>query len=184
MRLEWMNTLLPGIAALAHCTQGTKKHTEGDVARHTWLVFQHFTRLAPERLGRPAEFIEQLAILIHDCRKPETRTELEPGAVSFPGHEELAVADAVRVAPLLELSTDEAEKLCYLVATHGEAHRWSQLSTPERKALCVSPWAPSMALLQEADALACLYPDGSHGPVYWNELCVAIEKFRGEAGRQ
>jgi HD domain-containing protein len=169
----WLNARIPGLADLIDCSQGTHKHCEGDVARHTALVFQHLCALAPDRLGREADFIERLAVVFHDLKKPATRIETADGPVRFPGHEALSAEEARRLAPELGLSSSEAERLEFLVAEHGNAHLWAKLPPEPRRRIAGSPWRASLALLQEADARACLFPDGSHLPVYFDAILQA-----------
>lgn len=166
----WLNDLIPGMNLLADCDQGTAAHLEGNVAIHTGLVFDNLLTVCQQRLNRSPDFIERLSVLLHDCRKPQTRAPQSGGKVSFPGHEELAACEVPRLAEVLKLSEEEAGRLHFLVARHGDAHTWKDLSASVRAELLVSPWIISLALIQEADARSCILGDGSHLPVFWEEL--------------
>lgn len=166
----WLNGFVPGLNRLAGCDQGTVAHLEGDVAVHTALVFDNLKKVAAARLKRPPDLIENLSVLLHDLRKPDTRAELAGGVVGFPGHEALAGPEAERIARELELSAEESARLHFIVIHHGDAHSWLELSASLQNELRSSPWVTSLALLQEADARSCLFPDGTHLPVFWNEL--------------
>lgn len=166
----WLNDLIPGLAALLTCDHGTQRHLEGDVARHTALVYTNMLETAERRYARRPEFVELLSVLLHDLRKPDTRTPHPDGDVTFPGHEMLAGGDADRLSARLKLTPDETACLSYLVRRHGDAHSWPALSEEQRLELAKSPWLPSLALLQEADALSCILPGGSTMPVYFREM--------------
>jgi hypothetical protein len=110
-------------------------------------------------------------VVLHDCRKPQTRTPQPDAGVSFPGHEAMAAREVVpQLVQTLELSADEASCLTFLVAKHGDAHSWKVLSRREQNELSTSAWKESMALLQAADAKSCLLPGGKHLRIFWNEL--------------
>jgi hypothetical protein len=82
--MPWINQIIPGINLLENCDQGKTKHLEGNVAIHTGLVFDSLLEIAKLKLNREANFIERLAVVIHDIKKPQTRKENEDGSVSFP----------------------------------------------------------------------------------------------------
>ncbi|MBN8550003.1 MAG: hypothetical protein J0M12_11865, partial [Deltaproteobacteria bacterium] len=126
--------------------------------------------VARARLGREATFIERLSAVLHDVRKPASRRAFEDGSVDFPGHEALGAKEVPGIAKTLGLSERETAQLHFLVARHGDAHGVPVLSPQELQELTSSPWAESLALLQEADARSCILLDGSHLPIFWNEL--------------
>ena len=167
----WFNEIVPGAEQMIGCGQGTTKHLEGDVAEHTALVFENLLKVAVRRLGREADFVERLAVVLHDLRKPAVRVDRGGGDIAFPGHEALAAKDVSVIGEYLGLSISAIERLHFLVARHGDAHSWEEIGEEGRMELRASPFAESLALLQEADALSCLFPDGSHLPIYWNEIC-------------
>lgn len=173
---DWFNAFIPGARALIGCDQGTDAHLEGDAATHTALVFETIDAVARTRMGRAADPVEKLAVLLHDIAKPVTRTVLEGGGVSFPGHEAPGAEISLEVAKNLALSKEDADKLHYLVAQHGNAHEWPQLSAGIKNEITNSPWALSLGLLQEADARSCLLPGGGHLPVYWDEITALRRK--------
>ena len=144
----------------------------GKVANPTALVVEHLISLDPLRLGRDADFIERLSVILHDWTKPETRSPLPNGFVAFPGHEELAAVEVPKISQVLNLRDSEHEKLLYLVAEHGKAHSWGRLPAEEQGRIRSSPWIKSLALLQEADARSCILPGQSHLPVNWDLLVL------------
>lgn len=166
----WMNRVIPGLDALENCDQGTVAHLEGNVAIHTALVFENLFIVCQERLGRKPTFVEQLSVLFHDWRKPQTRYEPNPGEVSFPGHEERAARELVPIAKALGLSKYEVDQLVFIVGRHGDAHAYPSLSNAKQQELSSSTWKTSLALLQDADARSVLSPDGAQLPIYWNEI--------------
>ena len=166
----WLNEIIPQVERMVGCGQGTLQHLEGDVAVHTALVFENLLQAARVRLRREADFVERLSVLLHDLRKPAVRREREDGSVSFPEHEALAAAEVPAIAARIGLTMAESEKLQFLVARHGDAHSWAKISQVMRDELRASPFAESLALLQEADARSCLFPDGSHLPIFWAEI--------------
>ncbi len=167
----WLNDLVPNVALMIGCGQGgVTKHLEGDCAEHTILVISNTVEVARRRLGREPDFIELLSALLHDLCKPATRVERADGEVSFPGHEALSAAEVPAIARRLELDKSETERLHFVVARHGDAHRWQELNAELRSELTASPYRESLAILQEADARSCLFPDGGHLPVFWEEL--------------
>ena len=166
----WLNRIVPGLDRLKGCDQGRLTHLEGDVAVHTALVFKNLSAVAAARLDRKPDFIERLAVLVHDLKKPATRNAAQDGAVSFPGHEASAAQEICVIAERIALSPQETERLHFIVARHGDAHGWRDLSEQQRIELTSSPWIISLALMQEADARSCIMPGGAHLPIYWNEL--------------
>ncbi len=141
---------------------------EGDVAIHTSLVFEHMNECAKTRLGRDPDFVERLSVLLHDLKKPESRVDDGDGGVTFPGHEKLAALEVPTIAGRLGLTEEEEAKLYFLVAEHGEASRFLALPEDTQGRLWDSPFLESLALLQEADALSCIKPDGTPKSVYWD----------------
>lgn len=166
----WLNELIPGIGEIVGCDQGNKNHLEGDVAVHTALVFEKMAAISHERLAREPDFIEKVAVLLHDLKKPQTHTEDGEGGVTFPDHEALSAEAVGPLSTLLELPREEKDRLYFIVYHHGNAHSFEKLTPEEQQQLQSSPFAQSLALLQAADALSCVRPDGTHLPVYWDEI--------------
>ena len=165
----WLNDSIPGLSALSGCQQGSR-HLEGDVATHTGLVVANLRSVAKRRLHRDADFVELLGALIHDLKKPETRVENSPGDVSFPGHEALASKVCSSIATTFGLSEEDTARLTFIVAHHGEANRFLKLDAETRTDLVRSPFATSLALLHEADALSLIREDGSRAEIFWSSL--------------
>lgn len=166
----WLNEVLPGIRALIGCDQGMEYHSEGDVGIHTAMVFEELERVFRADVGRGPDFIEQLSALMHDWKKPVTRAANPDGTVSFPGHEALAAAEIGAVATRLNLDQREQEKLAYLVAYHGDAHKFPDLPPEKQEELRQSPHLESLCALQKADALSCHCGKGGHLPVHWERM--------------
>lgn len=173
----WLNKIIPGVHLLIHCDQGTQKHLEGNVAIHTSMVFENISKSANARLGRQASFIEKLAAVLHDLKKPATRFEQVDGDVNFPMHEAEAAKAVEEIAATLGLSQNDFEQLYFMVANHGNAHSIHDLKESERNIILRSPWVVNLALLQEADAKSCILKDGGHLPVYWDELTALAPRM-------
>jgi len=163
---DWLNTLLPGIRLLVGCEQGADIHLEGDAATHTTLVCTALPLFARRYVEREPDFVERLAALLHDWKKPACRRHVAHGA-PFPGHEMCAAAETPLLAVRLGLSTAERERLYFVVANHGLAHEFPYLSRGEQQRLALSPHWASLALLQAADAHSCWCPGGGHLPIHW-----------------
>lgn len=151
----WLNGLLPGIDRLIGCEQDPHDHPEGDVAIHTSLVLENFKSLCHGHLGRSPEFVELLAALIHDWKKPVTQW-IDRGRITFPGHEALAAAEVPRVAAALGLTEAETAKLQFLVGEHGNMYLFDQLPADQQAALLASPHIESLRLFTQADAASCV----------------------------
>lgn len=163
---DWLNAIFPDIRLIIGCDQGAELHLEGDVATHTVLVCMALPIFARRYLDREPDFVERLAALMHDWRKPMCRrnARLRP---PFPGHEVEAAAFTPLLAQRLGLSSAEQERLHFVVARHGLAHEYPYLSRGEQERLAASPHWASLALLQAADAHSCWCPGGGHLPIHW-----------------
>lgn len=159
-----LNSILPEITEAVGCGQGTTGHLEGDVAVHTCLVLAELVSLTKQKLHREADFVERLAVLLHDWKKPVTARPNKDGSVSFPGHAELAAAEVHGIAAKLDLGDKDEAKLYYLVKEHGVVHGFPDLPAERKRELASSPYAQSLAVLQASDARACLLPGGGHLP--------------------
>jgi hypothetical protein len=168
MSEDWLNAILPGICDCVGCSQGTDRHFEGDVAMHTALVFTNLLDVSREQLKREADFVERLAALMHDWKKPPVRVAHDDGSVGFPDHESRAAAAVPEVANRLGLSDEESAKLLFLVGEHGAFHDFPKLRREKQEELRSSPYCASACALQVADALSCLLRNRDHLPVHWN----------------
>jgi hypothetical protein len=166
----WLNELFPGISALIGCDQGIEHHREGDAAVHTWMVLDEVERVCRQDLRREPDFIERLAALLHDWKKPITRKTGADGSVTFPNHELMAASAVDSVATALDLLPQETEKLVYLIAYHGEATNFPFLTAEKQRAIRESPYVESLCALQKADAVSAHSATGGHWPVYWTQI--------------
>lgn len=163
----WLNAILPEMDQLIGCQQGDDLHLEGDVATHTVMVCATLPLYARRYLDREPDFIERLAALIHDWKKPTARRHARRDSVPFPHHEQLAAAETPLLARRLGLTPREEARLRFIVANHGLAHEYPFLPEARREQLARSRFWPSLALLQAADAHSCWCPGGGHLPVHW-----------------
>ncbi|HHY58391.1 MAG TPA: hypothetical protein GYA08_23490 [Chloroflexi bacterium] len=163
---EWLNAILPDIRLLIGCDQGADLHLEGDAATHTVLVCMALPIFARRYLDREPDFVERLAALMHDWKKPVCRRNVRSGA-PFVGHEVQAAAFTPLLAARLGLSAAEQERLHFVVFHHGLAHEFPYLPRREQHRLAASPHWASLALLQAADAHSCWCPGGGHLPIHW-----------------
>jgi len=163
----WLNAILPGIELLNGCHQGDDLHLEGDAATHTVMVCTALPLYARHYLDRQPDFVERLAALIHDWKKPVVPRHVRGHGVLFPNHERLAAAEADLLARCLGLSAMEAARLHFVVANHGLAHEYPYLPHAERERLTHPAYWYSLALLQAADAHSCWCPGGGHLPIHW-----------------
>lgn len=163
---DWLNVLVPGIRLLVGCEQGNDIHLEGDVAAHTVMVCMAAPVFARRYLDREPTFVERLAMLIHDWKKPTYRRH-PMRKPPFPGHEALAAAEVPALAQRIGLTDAEAERLHFVILNHGLAHEFPYLSHNERRRLTASPHWMSLGLLQAADAHSCWCPGGGHLPIHW-----------------
>ncbi len=157
---EWLNALIPGIGLLVGCAQGDDIHLEGDAATHTVMVCMAAPIFARRYLDRELTFVERLAMLIHDWKKPLRKPP-------FPGHAALAAVKLPVLAPRIGLSATEIDVLHFMVANHELAHEFPFLPRTERQRLAASPHWASLGLLQAADAHSCWCPGGGHLPIHW-----------------
>lgn len=166
---DWLNALIPGIRLLVGCQQGDDIHLEGDAATHTVMVCMAAPIFARRYLDRELDFVERLAMLIHDWKKPVCRRN-PARRPPFPGHEVLAAAEVPALAQRVGLGAAEAERLHFVILNHGLAHEFPYLSRTEQRRLAVSPYWASLGLLQAADAHSCWCPGGGHLPIHWELL--------------
>lgn len=166
---EWLNALIPGIRLLIGCDQGEDMHLEGDAATHTVMTCMALPIFSRRYLDREPDFVERLAALIHDWKKPACRRNFVQKP-PFPDHEAEAAAEIPALARRIGLSASETERLHFVVANHGLAHEFPRLPSEERRRLATSPFWMSLGLLQAADAHSCWLPGGGHLPIHWELL--------------
>jgi hypothetical protein len=166
---DWLNALMPGIRLLVGCEQGNDIHLEGDAAAHTIMVCMAAPIFARRYLDRELDFVERLAMLLHDWKKPVCRRNLGRRP-PFPDHEALAAAEIPALSRRIGLTLAETEQLHFVIANHGLAHEFPYLPRHERRRLAVSPHWMSLGLLQAADAYSCWCPGGGHLPIHWELL--------------
>lgn len=113
--LEWLrcagilSAVLPEAAALTGVEQPPEFHPEGDVWRHTLLMFRHFVwRDAPTAW----------CVLLHDIGKPETWSRDPDGRIRFFGHEERGAELAGGILDRLEFAPAERGAVVYAVRNH------------------------------------------------------------------
>lgn len=163
----WLNAILPGIELLNGCHQGDDLHLEGDAATHTVMVCTVLPLYARRYLDREPDFVERLAALIHDWKKPVVHRHVRGHGILFLNHERQAAAEASLLSRRLGLSAAEAARLHFIVANHGLAHEYPYLPHSERERLTHPAYWHSLALLQAADAHSCWCPGGGHLPIHW-----------------
>jgi hypothetical protein len=170
MKNSWFDKYIPGIKMLCDCSQGNRKHFEGDAGMHTAHVIVNLREvLKKDPLSNIDEW-DFIAALLHDVAKPETRVEDADGNVSFPNHEELAAEQIDKIAEKFNLNLNAKQKLYFLVKFHGDANCLPSVNKELQKKIVLSPYWRNMRILQEADAKSCyLNSDGSEYPtVYWS----------------
>lgn len=91
------------------------------LGRYREQLSKHFARsLVP---GRSLRGIVFLAMLLHDCAKPDTQSIDRRGRLHFYGHELLGAEKAQKRARTLALSNQEVERTVTLVRHHMRIHQ-------------------------------------------------------------
>ncbi len=172
------DVFFPGLQSSHGCSQGSKMHFEGDVAKHTAKVVSNLVKISQEDPQAQFDDVDLVAALIHDIGKVATRVEKASGEVSFPGHEGVAAERVPDFARKLGLNSEEHSKLDFLVREHGVAHSLPREAQTTQRRIIVSPYWRNLRLLQKADALGCyMTADGSKRlPVHW----AVFDKLREE----
>ncbi len=161
--------IVAGMKLTDGCSQGSKVHLEGDVARHSAKVVSNVVKYSTEDSEIQIDEIDLLAALMHDVEKTTTRIEDAYGNVSFPEHEEKAARRVSDIAGKLRLDDAQEQKLYFLVREHGNAHSLTTVNEEVQRRLVLSNHWRNLRLLQKADAKSCyLNSDGSeHLTVHW-----------------
>jgi len=153
------DNVFPGFSLMEGCGQGETKHLEGDVLAHTREVLLAVA-------GRIAEGAEPLldssesrkllvvAALIHDIEKPNTRVELSPGDVAFPGHEEKAGNRVPEFGKGIGLPQSQIERLEWLVAHHGDFYALDRMNLDQLKEFYSHPDFDLALIFYECDCRA------------------------------
>lgn len=84
---------------------------------------------------RPARWLLNLAALLHDSRKPQTRTVEANGQIRFVGHDEQGAELAEEIAQRLRLSSDEVLRLKTVVRHHMRPFFLMESGRPTRRAV-------------------------------------------------
>ncbi len=124
---------------------------------------EHFAAATVESRTRTAVY--RLAVLLHDCGKPATRSVGADGRVHFYGHEALGAELAAARARALRLSGEEVSRVRIVVRHHMRANFMARQShAPTPRALYrffrdVGDCAPELTLFAIAD---CVGKRGAH----------------------
>jgi poly(A) polymerase len=104
-----LQVLLPEVAAMRHQDQPPAFHPEGDVLKHTALMFN--------KLPRRRDLSLVLGILLHDVGKPAT-TQHGPDRVRFPRHAEVGANMAAAILERLRFSSKVVGEVRHIVGNH------------------------------------------------------------------
>jgi poly(A) polymerase len=115
-------------------------------------LFEHVLRVL-ELLGERPSFPLAMAALLHDVGKPRTvgRT---PDRYTFHAHEHVGRRMASEICLRLKLSTDERERIEWLVEKHQVLADAPQMRQAKLKVLLVHKGIDELFALHRADALA------------------------------
>jgi len=96
-----------------HHSNGSKSphHMEGSIWDHTMLVYQRALLLNNKLL--------ELAALLHDIGKMDTRKEKDNGRVAFRYHENVSMYKSIDILKKLELSDEDILYVLRMIAWHG-----------------------------------------------------------------
>lgn len=115
--------VLPEIDRLRGVNHDTLRghHQEGDVWRHTLLVLNN---------AKPG-VENQLAALLHDVGKPETR-EILDDKIRFLGHEDVGGEIAEAIVARLKFEKDVVKKVGQMVRNHMKPHNYVRQNVNEK----------------------------------------------------
>ncbi len=169
-----LEPLFPGFIGLNGCKQSPNNHSEGDALAHTLKVVAF---AAQDNTLSPSDRIILLtAAFVHDIEKPSTREVHADGGISFYGHAAAAAARCLDFADNLGFTAEQAIVLEWVVRHHMDAFVLLGMPTHKRLEFYDSPYFPILCVLQSADALASLNPEGGHAEVF-------AEKFAADAAQ-
>ncbi len=103
--------VMPEINAMRGVTQSPEYHAEGDVFKHTLLVLRN----------APPTVEGQLAALLHDVGKPQTR-EVVGDAIRFHGHEDVGAEIAKAILYRMKFDAETIKKVVTMVGNHMRPH--------------------------------------------------------------
>jgi poly(A) polymerase len=157
--------LLPEVAAMHGVEQPVEHHPEGDVLRHTLLLFDHLEGASPELA---------LGALLHDVGKPPT-LERSAAGIRFPSHAKVGALVAEEICRRLRLPNESRERVVALVAEHMRFLDVQRMRTSTLKRFLRTPYFDEHLALHRADCLA------SHGRLdNWS----FAKRRRGEIGEE
>ena len=162
-----MAVILPEVAAMDGVPQPPQFHPEGDVFRHTCLMFE---------LSEGLDEVLALGVLLHDVGKPPTlRFE---DRIRFHGHAELGTKMAEKICRDLRLANDQIEEVMDLVRDHLRfIHVKEMRESTLKRFLRKSNFDKHM----ELHRLDCL---ASHGDLSSYHFCLEkLEEFSREVMR-
>jgi poly(A) polymerase len=142
--LGLMAVLLPEVEGEKGVRQGPTVHPEGDVFVHSLLAVRVLREPTPELA---------LATLLHDVGKAGTAV-LRDGRWTFYGHEHTGEAMAAAVCGRLRLSTLQARRVTWLVASHMRMMYVHEMREARLKRLMAEDGFEELAELWRADCLA------------------------------
>lgn len=153
--LGLLKYVFPEIEAMRGVEQEYSKgsHQEGDVFKHTMLVLK----------GAQSGVLNQLAALLHDVGKPESR-EVIDGLVRFIGHEKVGGEIAEAIMRRLKFEKKDVKAVRRMVEMHMRPHHLSRDEKISPKALrkfireVGEELVDAVLDLAEADALGNLPP--------------------------
>lgn len=139
-----LEVLLPEVAAMDGVEQPIEYHPEGDVLRHTALLFDYLEKPSPELA---------LGALLHDVGKPPT-FECGSAGIRFPAHAKIGAEIADRICERLRLSTASRERVVELVAEHMRFLDVQRMKPSTLKRFLRQPKFDEHLALHRADCLA------------------------------
>lgn len=163
-----LRVLLPEVAAMDGVEQPPEYHPEGDVLRHTELLFRYLEGPSPELA---------FAALLHDVGKPPT-FERSADAIRFPAHAKVGADMSDEICRRLRLSNEAREHIVTLVANHMRFLDVQRMKASTLKRFLREPQFEDHLALHRADCLA------SHGRLdNWEFVRRTREELGEEALR-
>jgi poly(A) polymerase len=143
-------------------------HPEGDVFVHTLLAVKFLREPTPELA---------LATLLHDVGKASTAV-LRDGRWTFYGHEQVGESMAAAVCGRLRLSTLEARRITWLVASHMKMMYVHEMRVARLKRLMAEDGFEELAELWRADCLASGGTDEAYEALMQKYRAMAREEVK------